>query len=102
MHTEGSAERVEECLYLAGPAALGEFLGFIANQAVPGTFEDPAKWTADWKDAAEHLTVLAYTESGYPDGAKVLPLPEPLAALGEELRNSPEFRRAFPVVATTL
>jgi hypothetical protein len=102
MQSEASAERVEEVLYLAGHASLGEFLGFIANQAVPGTFDDPARWTADWKDAAEHLTVLAYTESGYPDGAKVLPLPEPLAAMGEELRNSTEFRRAFPVVQTTL
>jgi hypothetical protein len=102
MDSAGSAGRVEECLYLAGHAALGEFLGFVANQAVAGTFEDPARWTAEWKDASDHLTVLAYSESGYADGAKVLPLPDQMAALGEALRNAPDFRRAFPVVATTL
>ena len=34
METEGSAGRVEEILYLAGHAALGEFLGFIANALI--------------------------------------------------------------------
>lgn len=101
MESAGS-DRVDQCLYLAGHAGLGEFLGFIANQACPGEFEDPGKWTADWKDASDHLTVLAYSESGAADNVKVLALPDQLAPLGERLLASTEFRRAFPVVPTTL
>jgi hypothetical protein len=101
MQSVGSG-RVDECLYLAGHAGLGEFLGFVANEACPGEFENPGKWTAEWKEAADHMTVLAYTESGYADGGKVLPLPDQLAPLGERLLASPDFRQAFPVVPTTV
>jgi hypothetical protein len=101
MDSAGSG-RVDECLYLAGHAGLGEFLGFVANQACPGEFESAGKWTAEWKDAADHLTVLAYTESGYADNVTVLPIPDQLAPRGERLLASPEFRQAFPVVPTSV
>ena len=94
--------RVEECLYLAGHAGLAEFLGFIANQACAGEFDDPRKWTQDWNAASQHLVVLAYTESGYADAAKVIDLPDELAPLGEQVLASPDFQRAFPVVPTRL
>ena len=96
------AKTVEECLYLAGHVGLAEFLGFVANQASSGQFDDPRKWTEEWNAASAHFRALERSEAGLADGGSIVGLPDQVAPLQQKVLASPQFRRAFPVLPTQL
>ncbi len=94
-------DNVDEQVFLIGRPPLGEYLGFIATQAVGGNSIPHGVLAAEWRAANDHVHVLEKKEAGWADDPVVAAIPSSQQELVAQVLADPMFQRSYQVVPTT-
>lgn len=92
------APLVDDHVFLVGRPSLRGYISFVTDLAVDGPSADPHKLTADWRAAQAEVQVREKNEAGIADNAPILPLPESVHGLRDELQRDPLYHHAFDLL----
>jgi len=93
--SRSDADRVQEEIVLLGQPNLQHYLDFVRDIVVGGESADLRAACDEWRRANDIYHELEQSEAGIADQAECLDLDPALEPLAEQVRASPQFRRAF-------
>lgn len=92
----------DEHVFLSGRPPLGEYLGFLKQQAGVGQEIDIRTLSDEWRAANDHIRSLETLEAGLADNPSMAPVSPDLALLANQVLTDPMILRSFPVVPISI
>src|SRR5215510_10724469 len=83
----------DEWVFLAGRPPMGEYLGFVQQNAADEAAVNLQTLADEWRKANSHILQLERDEAGIANNPTISPLPDDLKPLAEQLQNAPLFKR---------
>lgn len=93
---------VDEHVFLRGRPPLGQYLGFVTQNAQDGNSVDHRVLGDEWRAANDYIHNLESQEAGLADNPPISPLPPELTPLVEQVTADPIFQRTFSLVPTSV
>jgi len=92
----------DEWVFLSGRPPLGEYLGFVKQNAADGATVNLGTLSDEWRAANQRILQLENEEAGAANSPNILPLPDELKPLAEQLMNAGPFKRSFELVPVSV
>ena len=92
----------DEWVFLSGRPPMGEYLGFVKNNAADGASVSFQTLSDEWRAANKRIVELERSEAGAADGPVIDPVPDDLRDLAENIQNAALFKRTFQIVPVTI
>jgi hypothetical protein len=91
---------VHEEAWLLGQPPLSKYLDFVSETTVGGALHVRSALVDEWRAANDYYAELEDREAGIADDAEICDLDPRLAALADEVRADPRWRRGFDALPT--
>lgn len=89
---------LDDYVYLCGYPPMDDFLSFVKNSQSDGQPVDVRPLTEAWRAGNDYVRELEQRETGLASGNVVLPVPERLESLCQQVLENPAVQRTFDTV----